>query len=155
VVKAVLSYSACLPDEQRTGTETDPPTRRTRYWLYSDKNLPRTRTGTQGLRSARKLATAEDRHPRGEDVLLVELERKLLGRWYVRFHGAGERDVRVGRGTTPPPMTMDEWKGEVFHAGVDDTNEWFWRERRSVGDTDTRISERVCIRTCVGERDGY
>jgi hypothetical protein len=107
------------------------------------RTCPGLKQALKGLRRARKLATAEDGHPRGEDVLLVELERKLLGRRYVRFHGAGERDVRVGRGTTPPPpMTMDEWKGEVFRAGVDDMNEWFGRERlgRSVGDTDTRIS---------------
>jgi hypothetical protein len=47
------------------------------------------------VRRARKLATPKDGHSRGEDVLLVELERKLFVRRHMRFNGSGERGVRM------------------------------------------------------------
>jgi hypothetical protein len=65
--------------------------------IQPQEPAPQARTRAQCVSRARKLATAKDGHSRGENVLLVEIDSELLVRWYMRFNGAGERGVRMGR----------------------------------------------------------
>lgn len=99
VFSLALRWRSCYPTEHasRTRKQGDRSPHETYQILaiQPQKPTPRTRTRAQRVRRARKLATPEYGHSRGEDVLLIELERKLLVRRHMRFNGAGKRGVRM------------------------------------------------------------